>query len=121
MTMNVPAPPELIVEQVNAGGVSCLWARMPGTPAERTILYLHGGAYVVGSAIGYLGFAVALSRAADARVLLVDYRLAAENPHQPTPRQRRPGRTPAGSSSPHFPEDHTRQTKVRRKASVQRC
>ena len=34
-----------------------------------------------------------------------------------TPRQRRPGRTPAGSSSPHFPEDHTRQTKVRRKAS----
>jgi monoterpene epsilon-lactone hydrolase len=81
MTMNVPAPPELIVEQVNAGGVSCLWARMPGTPAERTILYLHGGAYVVGSAIGYLGFAAALSRAADARVLLVDYRLAPENPH----------------------------------------
>jgi len=81
MTMNVPALPELIVEQVNAGGVSCLWARMPGTPAERTILYLHGGAYVVGSAIGYLGFAAALSRAADARVLLVDYRLAPENPH----------------------------------------
>ena len=55
MTTNVPAPPELIIEQVNAGGVSCLWAWMPGTSAERTILYLHGGAYVVGSAIGYPG------------------------------------------------------------------
>ena len=54
---------------------------MPGTSTERTILYLHGGAYVLGSAIGYRGFAAALSHAADARVLLVDYRLAPENPH----------------------------------------
>lgn len=81
MKTNVSAPPELLVEQVNAGSVPCLWAMMPGTSPERTILYLHGGAYVVGSAVGYLGFAAALSRAADARVLLVDYRLAPENPH----------------------------------------
>ena len=78
MTTNVPAPPELRTEQVDADGVPGLWARMPGTSAERTIFYLHGGAYVVGSPIGWLGFAAALSRAADARVLLIDYRLAPE-------------------------------------------
>ena len=81
MQTNAPAPRELMVEQVNADGVRCLWARMPGASAERTILYLHGGAYVVGTAAAYLGFASALSEAADARVLLVDYRLAPENPH----------------------------------------
>ena len=81
MTTNVPAPPELLTEQVDARGVSCLWASMPGTSTKRTILYLHGGAYVVGSAVGWSGFAAALSQAADARVLLIDFRLAPENPH----------------------------------------
>ena len=81
MTTNVPAPPELLTEQVDARGVSCLWASMPGTSTKRTIFYLHGGAYVVGSAVGWSGFAAALSQAADARVLLIDFRLAPENPH----------------------------------------
>jgi acetyl esterase/lipase len=54
---------------------------MPGTSTNRTIFYLHGGAYVVGSAVGWSGFAAALSRAADARVLLIDFRLAPEHPH----------------------------------------
>lgn len=81
MTANFPAPPELRTEQVDAAGVPGLWASMPGASAERTILYLHGGAYVVGSPSGWRGFAAALSEAADARVLLIDYRLAPENPH----------------------------------------
>ena len=81
MTKNVPAPSELDTQPVDADGVPGIWARMPGTSAERTIFYLHGGAFVVGSAAGWLGFAAELSRAADARVLLVDYRLAPEHPH----------------------------------------
>jgi acetyl esterase/lipase len=81
MTTNVPAPPDLITEQVDADGVPCLWARMPGTSTGRTIIYLHGGGYVVGSPAGWCGFAAALSSAADARVLMIDYRLAPENPH----------------------------------------
>jgi monoterpene epsilon-lactone hydrolase len=81
MTTNMPAPPELVTEPVDAGGVPGLWARMPGTSAERIIFYLHGGAYVVGSAAGWCGFVAALSQAADAKVLLIDYRLAPENPH----------------------------------------
>ena len=36
MTTNVPAPPELRTEPVDADGTPGLWARMPGTSAERT-------------------------------------------------------------------------------------
>jgi acetyl esterase/lipase len=48
-TTNFPTPPELRTEQVDADGVPCVWASMPGTSSERTIFYLHGGGYVVGS------------------------------------------------------------------------
>jgi acetyl esterase/lipase len=58
-----------------------MWASMPGTSSERAIFYLHGGGYLIGSPTGYRGLAAALSQEADARVLLVDYRLAPENPH----------------------------------------
>ena len=42
MTTNFPAPANLRTGKVDADGVPCLWASMPGTSAERTILYLHG-------------------------------------------------------------------------------
>ena len=61
MATNVPAPPELRTEPVDANGIPGLWAWMPGTSVERTIFYLHGGAFVVGSAVGWLGFAAELS------------------------------------------------------------
>jgi acetyl esterase/lipase len=44
------------------------------------MLYLHGGGYVVGSIATHLGLAGRLSRAAAARVLLLNYRLAPEHP-----------------------------------------
>lgn len=45
----------------------------------RTILYLHGGAYVAGSHGTHRGLAAALSRIASADVLLPEYRLAPEH------------------------------------------
>jgi acetyl esterase/lipase len=80
-TSNFPAPTELRTDPVDADGVPAIWASMPGTSTERTIFYLHGGGYVVGSPAAYQAFASALSQAADARVLLVDYRLAPEHTH----------------------------------------
>jgi epsilon-lactone hydrolase len=44
-----------------------------------TLLYLHGGAYVLGSAFGYRHLAGALAVAADTAVLVPDYRLAPEH------------------------------------------
>jgi acetyl esterase/lipase len=48
--------------------------------AERVIYYLHGGGYVLGSINTHREMVSRLSRAASARVLILDYRLAPENP-----------------------------------------
>ena len=73
-------PTDIEVEPVDADGVPALWVRTPGASDARTVVWLHSGGYLLGSAHGYRGLAYALSRAADARVLLVDYRLAPEHP-----------------------------------------
>jgi acetyl esterase/lipase len=63
-----------------ADGVPVEWVEAPGADPSRVVLYLHGGGYVLGSVPSYRAFAGRLSRAAGARVLLVDYRLAPEHP-----------------------------------------
>lgn len=49
--------------------------------AERVVLHLHGGAYLMGSPATHRGLAAALSRSAQAPVLLPRYRLAPEATH----------------------------------------
>lgn len=68
------------VEDVEANGVPAEWVVAAGIEAERVILYLHGGGYVIGSPATHRGLAERLSRAAAARVLVIDYRLAPEHP-----------------------------------------
>ncbi len=48
---------------------------------HRTILYLHGGGMIIHAPGLYKQWAQRLAAAADARVLLVDYRLAPEHPY----------------------------------------
>ncbi|WP_123023274.1 alpha/beta hydrolase [Mycolicibacterium stellerae] len=74
-----PAPDDLELEPVDAAGVPAIWATR-GSTSKRTILYFHGGGYMLASAKGYASTAADLARAADCDVLLVDYRLAPENP-----------------------------------------
>jgi epsilon-lactone hydrolase len=69
------------IEQAEVAGVPGLLVTAPGASSERTILYLHPGGYAVGSAVGHRHVAAAYSRAAGARVLAIDYRLAPEHPH----------------------------------------
>lgn len=73
------APADMIVEPVDAGGVPALWVSAPGTSSERTVVWFHSGGYLIGSAAGYAPMGYAISKASDARVLVVDYRLAPEN------------------------------------------
>jgi acetyl esterase/lipase len=72
-------PPEVAMRPVNAGGVPSLLLS-PGGEAAAAILYLHGGGFVLGSALGYSHLAGALASAAGAGVLVPDYRLAPEHP-----------------------------------------
>lgn len=72
-------PPEVSVRAFNAGGTPSL-VLTPGSDRPPTLLYLHGGGYVLGSAFGYRSLAGALAVAAEATVLLPEYRLAPEHP-----------------------------------------
>ncbi|MGW5106707.1 alpha/beta hydrolase fold domain-containing protein [Nocardia sp. NPDC004123] len=72
-------PQDVAVRPINAGGVPSLLLTPP-QPATGTVLYLHGGAYISGSAFGYQALAGALAAAANTRTLLPDYRLAPEYP-----------------------------------------
>ncbi len=49
-----------------------------GHTPSRTILFLHGGGYIIGLNKSYINFAYYLAKYLDARVLLLDYRLAPE-------------------------------------------
>jgi acetyl esterase/lipase len=74
-------PPDVETRPANAGGVPALLLEPPSQPRpNRMILYLHGGCYIMGSAFGYRPLAGALAVAAEAAVLLPDYRLAPEHP-----------------------------------------
>ena len=71
--------PDVDVRPVNAGGVPSL-VLAPGPDQPVTLLYLHGGGYVLGSAFGYRAQAGALAAAAGAAALVPEYRLAPEHP-----------------------------------------
>jgi epsilon-lactone hydrolase len=79
MLANFEPPAEVTVTPVNANGVpSLLVAQRPDDPPR--LLHLHGGGYCRGSAFGYRPLAGGLALAADAGVLVPDYRLAPEHP-----------------------------------------
>jgi acetyl esterase/lipase len=79
-SMAAPAERDIKCEPVNAGGVSAEWISAPGGAADRAVLYLHGGGYVLGSIKTHRDLMGRLSRVANARVLGLDYRLAPEHP-----------------------------------------
>jgi epsilon-lactone hydrolase len=73
------APVDLrAVSAVKDGSVKGEWLRFNGEPRQ-TIYYLHGGAYVACSPETHRAFTSALSRAANASVFALDYRLAPEH------------------------------------------
>ncbi len=74
-------PPDVRYEPVDAGGVRAELVVAPNADAERTLVYLHGGAYTAGSIGSHRALATELSRVGGLRVLNVDYRLAPEHPH----------------------------------------
>jgi len=75
-----PAEADITAQETDAGGVPADWITVDGSETERMVLYLHGGAYVMGSRNTHRGLAGRIARTADARILLPDYRLAPEHP-----------------------------------------
>ncbi|MDG2276938.1 MAG: alpha/beta hydrolase [Pseudomonadales bacterium] len=75
-----PVAEDVTIEELTIGNFNADWVSTPNSHVNRCILYLHGGGYVIGSNIGYREFAGRLARATQARVLVINYRLAPENP-----------------------------------------
>src|SRR5216683_2781865 len=72
--------PDAKCEKLEAGGVPAEWIVAPGAAEDRVILYLHGGGYVMGSINTHRAMIARISRAAKAKALALDYRLAPEHP-----------------------------------------
>ena len=67
-------------EWVEANGVPCEWLRREGVAAQRTVLYLHGGGFVLGWYNSHRAMVAHFAGQASADILAVDYRLAPEHP-----------------------------------------
>jgi acetyl esterase/lipase len=80
MSAGTPVAQDIKCTPVNAGGVPAEWIAAPGAVDDRVVLYLHGGGYVMGSINTHRDLVGRLSRAASARALALDYRLAPEHP-----------------------------------------
>ena len=68
------------VEAVDAGGVPAEWIAAEDAEPGRTLLYLHGGGYMLGSVATHRNLVGRIARKARARCLSLDYRLAPEHP-----------------------------------------
>jgi monoterpene epsilon-lactone hydrolase len=73
-------PSDIVVRPVNADGIPCLSLTPEPERPTPTVLYLHGGGYVAGSAYGYRPLVGAMAAATSAGFLLPEYRLAPEHP-----------------------------------------
>jgi acetyl esterase/lipase len=68
------------ISPVQIADIPAEWVRAPAVRKERVILFLHGGAFVMGSPATHRELAALLSASAGAAVLVPDYHLAPEHP-----------------------------------------
>ncbi len=73
-------PADIRCQPVNVKGVPGEWIDAPVND-QGTILYLHGGAYTLGSINTHRELVARLSRSTRMRALAIDYRLAPEHPY----------------------------------------
>ncbi|WP_406503162.1 alpha/beta hydrolase [Streptomyces sp. NBC_00212] len=75
---SLPAPDGVAFHAVDAGGVAAERVTTAGAVEGRYLVYLHGGAYIVGDPQGYRGLVGHFVRRLRAHALVPDYRLAPE-------------------------------------------
>ena len=71
---------ELETEPVDVDSIPGEWITPLKVADGRTILYLHGGYFLAGSIVSHRNLAGNIAAAAQARALIIDYRLAPEHP-----------------------------------------
>ena len=75
-------PPQMTFEPANLQGVDALRGYEAGQSCtDRSVLYVHGGGFMVGSAEGFKGLAGTLAYGCASQVFAINYRLAPEYPY----------------------------------------
>ena len=64
---------------VDAGGVPAEWVLAPGANGARRTLYIHGGAWIMGSPLSHRAITSKFSEITGGAVLAIDYRLMPEH------------------------------------------
>ncbi len=73
-------PREASFRNVDEAPVDGEWMSFPDHPGRRTLLYIHGGSFVLGRSAVHNALIANISREADADAFVLDYRLAPEDP-----------------------------------------
>ncbi|SDS56291.1 Acetyl esterase/lipase [Halopseudomonas xinjiangensis] len=80
MTSGMPLAKGVSRTQEVIAGSACEWHR-PERADERVMLYLHGGAYLIGSPATHRGICAGIASRSSVSVCVLDYRLAPEYPY----------------------------------------
>ena len=75
-----PVATDVKLAAVDLGGLPGEWSIVPGSDANRVLMFFHGGGYCSGSIRSHRRMVSEAGRAAGIRTLAVGYRLAPENP-----------------------------------------
>jgi acetyl esterase/lipase len=78
-TRYLPLPKQVRCQPVDVDGIPAAWIET-GDPSLGVVLYLHGGAYSLGSVVTHRELIARLARATRRRALAINYRLAPESP-----------------------------------------
>lgn len=75
----VPRPRKVEYVDTSIGGIPAIVATPTEVRSDRHILYIHGGAYVLGSPKSHIAMCARLAKRAAATITVIDYRLAPEH------------------------------------------
>jgi len=71
---------KVTVEQARVNGLNSEWLTPKGSPDDKLLLYLHGGAYVMGNCATHRQLVSYIAKYSGIKALLPEYRLAPEDP-----------------------------------------
>jgi len=75
-----PVAGDVVLETVGVDRLKGEWSIVPGSDSSKVLLFFHGGGYCSGSLLSHRRMVTEAGRAAAARTLAVEYRLAPEHP-----------------------------------------
>lgn len=78
---NYPAAEGVTIQPETISGVPCYWIEPATTVKGKLLVYLHGGAFAVGSIKSHGPMVSHFAKAAGRKVLFIEYALAPENPY----------------------------------------